>query len=340
VVLKNPFNGATHGDISLGSSEVDVAAALNHSVEAFFSIAYDDSPPENGGPRVTNSAFNLNLGFVNIGDLDRTPFYFTAGQLFVPFGRYSTSMISNPLALTLARTKTRPFIVGYKSQTEVGPYAAAYTYTSETTSGGSSIGGFNLGYNFGFGPWGGDLGVGYIGTIADSAGMQLTGSFPFTTFGGFGSITNGSEAIGKVPAVDVHANVSFSRYSLTAEWVTVTKAFEPQYLSFNGFGAEPQALQLEAGVTFMVFNRPASLAGSYQWTRDALALNLPEQRISGVFNLSIWKDTIESLEYRHDIDYGTNQFANGAAPPGLMNANTIGTGRSADSIIAQIGVYF
>lgn len=338
--LNNHYNRLVNGDISLGSSEVDVAAALNHFVEAFFSIAYDDSPPENGGPRVANSAFNLNLGFVNIGDLDRTPFYFTAGQLFVPFGRYSSSMISSPLALTLARTKTRPFILGYKSQTETGPYAAAYTYISDTTLGGSTIGGFNLGYTFGGGPISGDIGAGYISTIADSSGMQVTGSAPFTTFGGFGSITNGNEFVGKVPAVDVHSSISFSRYSLTAEWVTVTTPFSPQDLSFNGLGARPEALQLEAGVTFKAFGKPASFSGSYQWTRDALALNLPEQRISGVFNISIWKDTIESLEYRHDMDYGTNHFANGAAPTGLVNANTIGTGHAADAIIAQIGVYF
>ncbi len=339
-VLNNSYNRDVNGDISLGSSELDVAAALNHYVEAFFSIAYDDSPPANGGPRVNNSAFNLNLGFVNIGDLDKTPFYFTAGQLFVPFGRYSSSMISSPLSLTLARTKTRSFIVGYKSQNETGPYAAAYTYVSETDLNSSTIGGFNLGYTFGGSTFSGDIGAGYIGTIADAAGMQLTGSRPYTTFGGFASLTNGSEAVGKAPAVDIHGNISFSRYSLTAEWVSVTKPFSPLDLSFNGYGAKPQALQLEAGVTFRAFGKPASLAGSYQWTRDALALNLPEQRLSGVFNISIWKDTIESLEYRHDMDYGTYQFANGAAPPGVVNANTIGSGHTSDALIAQIGVYF
>ena len=85
-------------------------------------------------------------------------------------------------------------------------------------------------------------------------------------------------------------------------------------------------LQTELDMTFRAFNRPSSIGVGYQWSKDALALNLPQHRIIGVFNISIWKDTVESLEYRHDIDYNIYQFANGAAPFGAVNANTYGTG--------------
>lgn len=333
------FAGDRATDLSLGSTELDVMALLNHYVEAFVSFAFDDSPPEFGGPRVTNSSIDLNLGFVNIGDLDKTPIYFTAGQLYAPFGRYTSSMISSPITLKMARTKTRPFILGYKSQTPAGPYAAVYGFTSETAQG-ANIGGYNLGYTINSNGLTGDIGVGMIGTIADSQGMQLTGSAPYTTFGGFGSPTNGNENIGRVSGLDLHANISFSRYSLTAEWVGATHAFSPQELSFNGVGARPQAAQLEAAVTFIAFNKPASLAMGYQWSKDTLALNLPEHRLAGVFNISIWKDTVESLEYRHDVDFSAGSYANGAAAPGQVNANTLGTGKSADTLIAQIGAYF
>ncbi|WP_298623090.1 FlxA-like family protein [uncultured Legionella sp.] len=338
-VINDPFRGNTNGDLTLGSSELDIAAALNQNVEAYLAIAYDESPPD-VGPRINNSAFNLNMGFVNIGNLDKTPLYFTAGQLYVPFGRYSSSMISAPLTLNVSRTKTRPFILGYKSQEDVGPFAAVYAYRSDTTYGRSGVGGVNLGYIFDFLDDSGEIGVSYISSVADAAGMQSTGSTVNTTFGGFGSITNGNEAVRKTPAVDVHGNIGYGRYNFTAEWVGATEAFRAQDLSFNGRGAKPQAAQLEAGMTFRAFNRPASIGVGYQWSKDALALNLPKQRVLGVFNISIWKDTVESLEYRHDIDYGANQFANGAAPPGLVNQPTLGTGRSADTVSAQIGVYF
>lgn len=338
-VLNDPFRGNTNGDLTLGSSELDIAAALNQNVEAYIAIAYDESPPE-VGPRINNSAFNLNMGFVNIGNLDKTPLYFTAGQLYVPFGRYSSSMISSPLTMNVARTKTRPFILGYKSQEDSGPFAAVYAYRSDTNLGKSGVGGVNLGYIFEYQEVTGEIGASYISSIDDAAGMQSTGSTIGTTFGGFGSITNGNEAVRKTQAMDVHGNIGYDRYNFTAEWVGATQAFRPQDLSFNGRGARPQAAQAEVGMTFRAFNRPSSIGLGYQWSKDALALNLPQQRFVGVFNISIWKDTVESLEYRHDIDYGAGQYANGAAPPGLVNLPTLGTGRSADTVSAQIGVYF
>jgi hypothetical protein len=337
--INNPFHSESDGDITLGSSELDIAAAINQNVEGYIAIAYDESPPA-AGPRVNNSAFNLYLGFVNIGNLDQTPWYFTAGQVYAPFGRYSSSMISAPLPLVLARTKTRPVIFGYKSQEDTGPFAAIYGYKSDTTFGRSGVGGVNLGYVYGFGEVNGEIGASYISSIDDAGGMQSTGSAVGTTFGGFGSITNGNENVRKTQAVDVHANLGYDRYNLTAEWVGATQAFRAQDLSFNGRGAKPQALQTEAGLTFIAFNRPASFGVGYQWSKDALALNLPKQRYVGVFNISIWKDTVESIEYRHDIDYGITQFANGAAPVGVVNMPTFGTGQTADTVSAQIGVYF
>lgn len=330
----------TISDVNLGMSELDVAAALNDKVEGYMAFAYDDAPPSNNGQRVANSALFLNMGFVNIGNLERSPLYFTAGQLYVPFGRFSSAMISAPLPRQIGRTRTRPVIFGYKSQENTGPYAAIYGFKSDTTLGGSGVGGLNVGYVFGNADRTGEIGASFISSVNDAHGMQDTGSIPGTTFGGFASITNGNEAVRQVPALDLHANISFDRYNLTAEWVSATSTFRPQDLSFNAQGARPSAGQLEAGVTFMAFEKPASAAIGYQWSRQALALNLPAQRFSGVFNISIWKDTVESLEYRYETDYQSNQFANGAAPLGSVNANTLGTGKSANTLLAQIGVYF
>jgi hypothetical protein len=339
-VVNRPYVGNTDGDLTLGSSEIDFAAALNQNVEAYIAIAYDESPPS-VGPRINNSAFNLNMGFVNIGNLDKTPLYFTAGQLYVPFGRYSSAMISAPLTMNMARTKSRPFIFGYKSQENTGPFAAVYGYKSDTTFGQSGVGGLNLGYVFEKQDITGEVGASYISSIADAAGMQRTASVPGTTFGGFGSLLNGSEWVRKTPALDLHGNIGIDRYNFAAEWVAATERFRLEDLSMNGQGAKPQAGQLEANMTFRAFNRPSSVGLGYQWSHNALALNLPLQRFVGVFNISIWKDTVESIEYRHDIDYGPNQYANGANSPRFApNLNTLGSGNAADTVSAQIGVYF
>ncbi len=336
----DPFNRDRTGDLTLGTGELDVAAILNDKVEAYMSLAYDSSPPDVGGQRLSNSSVDLNMGFVNIGDLDESPFYFTGGQLYVPFGRFSTAMVSAPLTMIFSRTKSRPFILGYKSQQDSGLFAAVYGFSSDTTLGSSAVGGVNLGYVIDTGKLTGEIGASIISSVDDAGGMQFTGSTPGTTFGGFSSATNGNEAVHKIPAAGVHGHLSIDRYNFTAEWVSTTSDFRPQDLSFNGRGAKPSAAQLEAAVTFKTFDKPASVAFGYQWSKDTLALNLPKQRLSGVFNISIWKDTVESLEYRHDINFSKNQYANGAFPVGSPNANTLGPGGASDTLLAQIGVYF
>lgn len=339
--LTKSYRTSASGDFDLGSAELDTAASVNETVQAYFSLAYNPFPAAFTftNQRVAQSSMGLGMGFINVGDLNKSPFYFTAGQLFAPFGRYSNSMVSSTLPMIMSRTKTRPFILGYKSQGETGPFAAIYGFRGDTTLGNAGAAGVNAGYIFSTANTSGEIGASLISSIDNAGGMQANGSGP-SNFGGFASTTNGSEAIKEIPAVDVHGNIRIDRYNFTAEWVGATEPFRAQDLSFNGVGAQPQALQLEAAATFKAFTKPATLAVGYQWSKETLALRLPEQRISGVFNISIWKDTVESLEYRHDIDFNRNQYANGAAPSGSINANTLGTGHCSDTVLAQIGVYF
>ncbi len=338
--IGQPYFGPSRGDWNLGSDELDLAAILNNKVEAYMGLAYNAAPPSNNNQRVANSSLGLNMGFVNIGDLDVSPIYLTAGQLFAPFGRFSTSMVSPTLPMMLARIKARPIILGYKSQTSTGVFAAIYGFRGDTTQGTTGVGGANLGYILDVFRATTEIGVSFVSSLDNSIGMQNTGSMPGTTFGGFASLTNGNEYVHKVPGIDAHLTTSFDRYNITLEWASSLGRFQADDLSFNGRGALPQAAQIEGGVTFFSFDRPSSVAAAYQLAYQTLALNIPHQRINVVYNISIWKDTVESLEYRHDIDYGSNQFANGIAPPGLINQNTYGTGGTADTLMAQIGIYF
>ncbi len=328
------------GDWTFSASELDLAAFLNDKVEAYMAIAYNQAPPPGGGQRVANSGFGLNLGFINIGDLDHSPIYFTAGQLFAPFGRYSTGMVSAPLTMIFSRVRTRPVILGYKSQSDSGLFAATYAFHSDTSLGSHAAGGFNLGYIVNAHDFTGEVGASVISSVNDATGMQYTGSAIGTTFPGFGVPLYGSEDVQKTPTGGVHATVSFDRYNVTAEWITNLRSFREQDLSFNGDGVQGSAGQLEAGVTFMTLARPSGFYLGYQWTNQLLALNLPRQRFISTYNISIWKDTVESIEYRHDINYAPDDFATGASTPGFVNQYTYGSNGSYDMLSLQIGVFF
>ncbi len=282
------YMGATTGDLNLGSNEFDIAAAVNDDVEAYMAISYVLVSSNVIAQRVTNAVLNLNMGFINIGNLDKTPFYFTAGQLFAPFGRYSSSMITPPLTMILSRTKTFPVILGYKSQQDTGFFAAIYAFKGDTTLGSTGVGGANLGYVYNINPIHGEVGVSYISSMNSAGGMQITGSPPKTmpNFGGFGAILNGNENVKKIPAIDVHGILAFGPYSLTAEWVSSIGTFREQDLSFNGYGAQPQAAQLEGGRTFFSFDKPSSVSASAQWSQDTLALNYP---ITGLMRFTTFR---------------------------------------------------
>lgn len=328
------FRSGSVWDADLATAKLDVATALNAYVEGYFSFSYDSSPPMTSGRRLNNSRVTLSKGFINIGNLDKSPFYFTAGQLVVPFGRYSSSMISSPLPLVLSRTTARPVIFGFRHHKGPGVYGAVYGFKSDTTLGRRAVGGINLGYDFEVNDKRGEIGVSYISSINDAAGMQGAANLA-GEFAGFGASV-ATENVKKVPAIDVHANVNFDAFSFSAEWVGVTQSFRTQDLSFNRVGAKPQAVNVEGAYTFKVKQKPASIGIGYGWSKEALALSMPKQRLAAVFNISLWRDTVESIEFRHDIDYPATAQGSGI---GATTA-TPGTGRSSNSVTAQLGIYF
>ena len=66
------------------------------------SIDFDNAPLRNpltlgSGNPINNSRLFLQRAFFTIGNLDTSPIYFSMGQMFVPFGDYTTYQLSNPV---------------------------------------------------------------------------------------------------------------------------------------------------------------------------------------------------------------------------------------------------
>jgi len=331
---QKPYSGPSTGDMDLGSAELDAAAILNPWVEGLISFVYDSSYPADGGQRVANSNVTVDKAFVNIGNPSKTPFYMTAGQVYVPFGQYSSNMVTSPMILSIGRTEVRSTMFGFIHPGENGFYGTVFAYKSNSTDGQTAAGGGNLVYDFGNDDIDGNIGASIISNIGDSAGMQSTG-MSTGEFQGFG-FDSSTEDFHQVPGYDFHGAISFGPYNILGEFVSSVRKFDADVLSYNGAGAQPMGVNVEGARTFKFLGKPAAFALGYGWTGDALALGLPQQRYSAVLNVSWWRDTIESLEYRHDVDYGSSNSASGLGSTDL----TMGSGHSADTITAQLGVYF
>lgn len=314
-------------------------------LSALMGFSYDSASGATTGSRASNSAVQnsriyLKQGFLTIGRLSQTPWYGTLGQLYVPFGTYSSNMTSAPLTRGIGGTLARAVVVGWQPVKPDTFYGAGYFFRGDSHAGSSTRlnnAGLNAGYRFVQGPASADFGAGIIANIADAARMQTTGNSA-GVFNGFGGTSGtGNEAIAhRVPALNIHGLVNVGpQLTLLGEYVTATTHFSPSDLTMNGRGAKPQALNAEAAWTFEAFSHPASIAAGYGMTKEVAALGLPAQRYALVFNTSVWRDTLQSLEFTHEKSYAASTAASGS---GI--AATPQDGRANNTITAQFDLFF
>lgn len=337
-------NNGSSDNIDLSAAELD-AFLLTPSpwVSGFFSFAYDNGTnPTEGNSRVLNSQVMLGNAFITIGDFTQSPVYGTGGQIYVPFGKYSSVTVSSPLTKVLGRTKARALLVGFQQQGTSAVYGSVYAFQGDSHASSTSRvnnAGVNLGYQFDVASpdFNGDIGIGYLANIADSLGMQNTGGQP--SFNGFaGPVPFGNEKIvHRVPALDLRAMVSLGAHiDLIAEYVGTTTSFNPNDLSFNGRGARPWAISAQGSYSFSVMDKPTSFGLAYSKAEQALALGMPEDRFAAVVNTSIFHNTLQSLEFRHDINYSASTMATGSN----VLPQVTGLGTYNNVVVLQFDLYF
>jgi hypothetical protein len=318
-------------DIDLTGAELDIAAEVNKWAVGFMALNYDNLPTSTGA-RIPNSNFHLDRAFATIGNLNEAPVYFTVGQYYVPFGAYDNFMITDTLVKTIAKTKERALEMGF---VQSGIYASIYGMRGESYTGehdNINNGGANLGYDYQQGKLDTNIGVSYIVNMADAGGMQFTGADK--GFEGFAA-TKGSEQLHNyIQGVDIHANINFDPINVVAEYVTTLQAFNKSDLTFNGSGAQIHAADAQAQYKFSLGSHPSTIAAGYGHSWEALGLNVPEQSANISIGSSLWKDTVEKIEYRHDWNYSAHDVATGKCMPAENDW------RQRDLIIAHIDVYF
>jgi hypothetical protein len=311
------YTNSHSSDLNLTAAEIDVAALAYPWLLGYLTVEYNDGAlpdtTSGNGRRENNSNLELGQGFFTVGNLNRSPLYLSIGQLYAPFGQYTSYMTSDSLPKILGRSKVRAAVVGYNDPSNKGLYGSLYTFSGDSrTTENRNIdeGGFNVGYRYRAGPIKATASTSFITNIADSAGMQNNGVDDANQFQGFGASSSTEQIQRRVPGLDIQGNISYGAYTWIAEYTGAVRHFDETDLSFNGHGAKPQAIHTEGVYNFAFYERPASLAIGYDRSWQALGLNLPRSRVSSTVSYSVWRNTLVSFEFLHDINY-SNDTAGG-----------------------------
>jgi len=300
------FDGNDTSDITLATVALGLDAEITEWVNAHILLLYEEDDTE---------PMDLDEGTITLGNLEKFPLYFTAGKMYVPFGYFESNMISDPLTLELGETRESAALVGF----EVSDfYGSLYTFNSDINETGDddTIASFgaNAGYGYENDNMSLDIGADWINNIA------ATDIFK----GYFGDV--GITEVQDYPSgLTVHLTLGYGPFMLIGEYLGALDAFQVDELEFNGTGAEPSAWNLEVAYTREIKGKETTFAVGYQKTDEALALELPEERILATIGVEIWKYTSLALEYLHDEDYS---LADG------------GTGNDANAATVQLAVAF
>jgi hypothetical protein len=327
-------------DIDLSRVELDVVAEVGTWATGALLLSYENAAPlitssPTPGSRVTNSRIKIDRAFITIGNLSRSPIYFTMGQMYVPFGMYATGMISDPLTKLLGRTKERMAQLAFSKYGIYGAVYGAHGDSFVDNKNTIDLWGANLGYKTSFMEgFNTEFGVGYINNLADSVGLQTS---IFGMHPGYEQLQH------RVPAVNAHASLNLNPFTLLAEYIGAVQSFDIKDMSFNNSGALPQAVAFEGIYRFNISDQAFSLALGYDRTWESLAARFPEQSFLGTLSTSFWRYTIESLEYRHSINYSHSDIASfGSTQKNNFQMVTVlpQNSRNENVITLQIGVYF
>ncbi len=263
----------TESDIAVATVELGLEAQINDYSAAQVLFLYEDGED-----------LRVDEAFITLGNLERNPFYLSAGKLYVPFGNYETQMISDPLTLEIGEAGEDVIQIGLEA---AGFYASAYGFNGDTADGGSDVVehyGLNGGYALEAAAFSLDIGGGWLSSIGDTDGLT-------------DALGGGPVAVNDyIDGYAAHLITGYGPFSLIGEYVGAGD-------DLAGADSQISAYNLEAGFFFPLAGREASIAFGYQKTDEARWADLPEKRMVSALAVEIMDSTSLALEWMNEEDY-------------------------------------
>lgn len=319
VTYGSAYVGVSGANVNFSGAEAELDAYIkgNSWISGYMALDHDSDWSLDG------SRIFMNRAFITIGNLCRFPFYSSIGQVYIPFGRYSSLMISPPVTLGLGRIRACAFSVGYQQAGDNTLHAEVYGYQGVAGAlfrrDQNNQWGADFGYEFNnCGRANGEVGASFISNLINS---KINAVLHHT-----------------VQAVNFYGSFSIDPMVFIAEYVGALKSFDATDVSFANQGARPTAFHTEVIYMFHTSSKPSSIGIGYGHTTQALALGLPQDRYSIFYNVNVLMDTNFAMEYRHDVHYSSSSISVGInSTSSNISANV---GKTDNVVTAQFDLYF
>ena len=282
------YEDEDESDITLATVELGIDVDLNDWITGHILLLWEEDDTE---------SVDLDEGTITLGNLDKFPLYLTAGKMYVPFGNFESSMISDPLTLEIAETRESALLVGFEQE---GFSASIYAFNGDIDEDGDDnevkCYGANAGYGFENDDIGLDIGIGWMNSIADSDGIGDALEDENATLDDY-------EA-----GIAAHAVLTVGHLYLIGEYIAALDDID--YNAYDDSGAfldtdsmdKPKAWNIEAGYTMDVQGRETTFAIAYQGTDDMWGA-LPEEKYLVSAGVALAENVGLAVEYAHAEDY-------------------------------------
>ena len=267
-------------DTSLATAELGVEATPLDWLTGFVLLSWEDEDDE----------LIVDEAHITLGGGDVTPYYLTAGKIYVPFGVFETLMISDPLTLEIGEIVDNGIQVGFESN---GFYGAAYLFNGavDEADEDDTINnfGFSLGYAVETEAFSLDLGGEWIQSILESGALS--------------DLVDGSDLDALSSGVAVHAMAQVGPVCMIGEYVGMVDDIE---YSDGSSSDAISAWAVELGYAFDVSGFETIVAAGLQGTDEAGGV-LPESGY--LFSIGVGINDYLSLaaEYAAYEDYEVDE---------------------------------
>ncbi|RLT98028.1 LbtU family siderophore porin [Ketobacter sp.] len=284
------YDDESYSDLTVATVELGIAAELNDKVDAEIVLLYEEDETELDVDVATLSFENL------VGPVD-----LLVGKQYLPFGRFETALVNDTLVLELAETNKTAALFGLEQD---GFTVGAYLFDGSTDRENNVE---NYGFTASFGQDNFSLGFDYISALTESDAIsELVDPLLLESDDG---------------AVSLSGSLSVDVITIVAEYMTAIDDIE--FVGNTEF--QPEAIQVEVDFATNLGGQEYSFGFALQESDEAVALGLPESRLSLGGSTSVYENVSLAVEFWHDEDYSESDG---------------GTGEKSNNVVVQLAAEF